>query len=54
VDNWIHTYDGNIVSSSSRVDMPKNTFWTLKMRTLLCLKMSGSNCPLMQNHIPEE
>jgi len=53
VDNWIQTCEDNIVSPSSRVDVPKKTFWTLKMRTLLCLKISGSECPLMQYHIPE-
>jgi len=49
---WIQICEDNIVSSSSSVDKHKNTFWTLKMRTLLCLKMSGSECPWMQHHIP--
>ena len=30
------------------------TLWNLQMRTLLCLKMSVSKCPLMQHHIPQE
>lgn len=53
VIKWIQTCEGNKVSSSSRFAMPR-TLWTLKVRTLLCLKMSLPECTLMQHHIPKE
>jgi len=30
------------------------TFWPLNIMTLCCLRMSGSDYPVTQRHIPEE
>jgi hypothetical protein len=30
------------------------TFQPSQMKTLCCLETSGSNCPMIQRHIPEE
>jgi hypothetical protein len=50
--NHILNFRGKIVSSPSRVDMSKKIFPAQKIRTICCLKTSGSDYPHMQCHFP--